>query len=92
MKNMELNFDTQSIAFKLASCFFNPTPDSINQRLIKVILRHFTALRKLLINYANSVCEIDFYNLQALLILERAGVDAPKPYQIRQIENILRAS
>jgi hypothetical protein len=78
------------MAVCLAHCFFNPTPDSLFQHAIKLILKYFSSFRKTIIHYANSVSEFDLYHSQAMAILERAGIHSPNQFQINNIEQLLK--
>lgn len=74
----------------LIGCFFNPNPHSGFQRFVKLILKHFSYLRHAMINYVILITDLDIYHLQAITILENAGIDNPKKYQISTIEQLLK--
>lgn len=80
------------IAISLTHCFYYPTPTSIYQQLINRLLKKFSLLRKFLIQYAKSACAFDFYRVQSLLILKKAGFHDPNPRQINTVEQLLRVN
>ncbi len=79
-------------AIRLARIYLTPTPNTFSQHTIKFLLSHFQYLRRKIMEYANDQTDIDIYNLQAIEILERAGITEPSEQQIITIERLLKAA
>jgi hypothetical protein len=82
----------QTVSIRLARVFLNPSPKTLYQRSIKFLLGHLNYLRKKIMNHASNYAEVDIYNLQAIEILERAGISEPSEHQIIAIERLLKAA
>jgi hypothetical protein len=77
----------------MARAYLNTTPTTLKQHSVKLLLSQFKYLRRQIMILAdNHYSEIDVYNLQAIEILERAGITEPSEQQITTIERLLRAA
>lgn len=79
------------IAVRLASYILNPNPQTPAQHYFRAVVNRFKYLRNKLIDAANACLDLDIYSLQAIEILNRAGIEAPSKNQITTIEQLLRA-
>ena len=81
----------KACSIRIGRTYLNPTPQTFSQYLIKFLLNQFKYLRSKIMTHANNQADIDIYNLQAIEILERAGITEPSEQQITTIERLLKA-
>ena len=92
LENKALNAFFGAASFRVARAYLNPTPSTLKQHSIKFLLSQFKYLRRKIMTLADNHSEVDVYNLQAIEILERAGITEPSEQQIITIERLLRAA
>ena len=82
----------KACSIRVAYTYLNPNPKTFPQRSIKFLLNQSKFLRRKIMSQADVHAEVDIYNLQAIEILEKAGITEPSEQQITTIERLLRAS
>jgi hypothetical protein len=82
-----------ALSVKTARYLLNHSPTTLFQHCLKYLLNRSKFLRKKIMTIANNCMdELDLYNLQAIEILEKAGISEPTDRQITTIERLLKAT
>jgi hypothetical protein len=92
LKNSEDTTLIGILTIHLAHCFLNPNPKNFIDAFTKSLLKHFHYLRRIIMEHVTNHLELDIYNLQAIEILEKAGISEPTDRQITTIERLLKAT